>query len=271
MTKKEIKMKQTTNKSAVKVATICETTGVVLTDTLVEARAFDSIEQIVIEREVWEDTAYRTSNEMLYGILDKCYRYYFVLKGHEGDDLAKRAKQDLELHINLRNYQFLKSTHLMTKIVKCVFNSQRRITSTYSLVLRVALSTDIKVDGVTRFIKENGGVHEISLNKGNSKTVVDKVAIVRSAIAESVFAEVNSEALGTLLNSAKAGQDLVIVATQLPNGGLALKAMTYNESAVKAALNAYYIENKKSLAGKSVERSQASNDDMITQSINKVA
>lgn len=243
-----------------------------LTDTKVDKKTvFESIERLVVEREVWEDNAYRTSNEQLYAILDKCYRYYFVLKGSEGSDLAKKAKEDIQLHINLKGYKFTDISHSLTKIVKCVFASDRRITSVYSLVLRVALSEQIKVGGISAFIKERGGVYEISKRKGEAKAAVDKVAMAKSALADTVIAKVGGESIAKQLNGDLVGRDLVIVATQLANGELALKAITYSATAVSEALKAYYAENKDKVTVKQTVSSVASNDDDIATLVSKAA
>ena len=253
-------MNQTSNKQA---ASNNQTTTDCSTDTKLDKKAiFEPIERLVVEREVWEDNAYRTSNEQLYGILDKCYKYYFLLKGSEGSDLAKKAKEDLELHINLKGYKFTETSHSLTKIIKCVFASDRRITSVYSLVLRVALSEQIKVDGVATFIKERGGVYEISKRKGEAKAAVDKVAIAKSALADTVIAKVSSDAIAKELDRNFVGRDLVIVATQLADGELALKAITYNATAVGEALKAYYAENKDRVTVKQTVSGEASNDDI---------
>ena len=34
------------------------------------------LEQLVVEREVWEQTLYRTSNDQLYGLIQRCYGLY---------------------------------------------------------------------------------------------------------------------------------------------------------------------------------------------------
>lgn len=240
-----------------------QTTTDCLADTKVDKKtAFESIERLVVEREVWEDNAYRTSNEQLYGILDKCYRYYFVLKGSEGSDLAKKAKEDIQLHINLRGYKFNETSHSLTKIIKCVFASDRRITSVYSLVLRVALSEKIKVGGVATFIKERGGVYEISKRKGEAKAAVDKVAMAKNALADTVIAKVSGAGIAKELDRNFVGRDLVIVATQLADGELALKAITYSATAVSEALKAYYAENKDKVTVKQTVSAVASNDDI---------
>lgn len=264
-------MKQTTTNQAVKNE---RTLTVRLTDinaekaktvkqtTVANRGAFVSIEKLVVERENWEDNAYRTSNEQLYALLDKCYRYYWILKGSEGMDMEKKAKEDLDLHISTAGYQFNKTSHTLAKIVKCVFASERRITSVYSLVLRVALDEQIEVGGVAAFVRERGGVYEISKRKGDAKAAVDKVAMAKSALADTVIAKVGGESIAKQLDSNFVGQDLVIVATQLANGELALKAITYSATAVNEALKAYYAENKSSVTVKQTVSAVASNDDI---------
>ena len=37
---------------------------------------FSYLEQLTIERQVWEDNAFRTSNEQLYVLLQKCYQFF---------------------------------------------------------------------------------------------------------------------------------------------------------------------------------------------------
>ena len=212
---------------------------------------FTRIERIAVERQVWEDNAFRTSNDQLYSILDKCYSYFKQMTA--GDALADKVKDDLNTHINLNGHVFLKKTHPVTKIIKVVFNQERRRTSTYSLVLRAAIAENVPVGGIPEFIRSKGGVQEISISKADAKSSEDRVASAKVAVSKSVIAELSSEAVSQKLDSNKANQQLVIVATQLANGKLALNAVTYSETAVKAALAACVKESKKETEGASKE------------------
>jgi len=240
-----------------------------LTDTIRNNNDLELIQDLDLQREVWEENAYKASNEQLYALLDKCYRYYKLMT--ENDDSSKKLEDDLELYINMRGFTFLKTTHLITKIVKCVFNAERRITSTYSLVLRAALSEKIKVGDIPSFIKSRGGVHEISISKGKSQPTVNKIAIAKEAMSEVVLAEVFSDVLNAKLDSNKAGKDVVIVATQTSNGGLILKAISYNQTAINTALTAYYTDNKSSILNKVSGQLKASNDEQLNEAIDNAA
>ena len=88
------------------------------------------------------------------------------------------------------------------------------------------------------------------------------MAMAKNALADTVIAKVGSESIAKELNSDLVGSDLVIVATQLANGELALKAITYNAAAVNGALKAYYAENKDRVTVKQTVSAVASNDDV---------
>lgn len=236
-------------------------------DTTQPAVNFTRIEQIAVERQVWEDNAYRASNEQLYSILNQCYSYYMLLTN---STMSKQVEDDLQTHINLNNHIFLTTTHPMTKIVKVVFNQERRRTSTYSIVLRAALAENVPVGGIPEFIRSKGGVQEISISKGDAKKSEERVAAAKAAVVGTVLAEIGGDEISQKLEASKVSEQVVIVATQLPNGKLALNAITYSESAVKAALAAYAKDNKEALSKKAAEVA-AGNQDASLMSVIKAA
>lgn len=232
-------------------------------------KAFTGIQQIVIEREVWEATVYRTSNEQLYALLDKCYSYYLLMASDT--ELAKQVKTDLETYINLNGYKFGGGSHTFNKIVKCVFKAERRRTSTYSLVLRAAIQANVKEGGIPEFIRSKGGVQEISLSSNSGEVTAKKLEEAKQAVSAQSLADVASEALTKHLDIAKVGQQFVIVATQKANGLITLNAVSYSSTAIKAALTDFRSKNKQQIANTLAERTKASNDDAVDQLIDQVA
>ena len=61
-----------------------------------------SIEQLVLEREVWQENAFRTSNEQLYGLLQRCYGLYKAMCEDSAE--AKALREGLRSYISLRVY-----------------------------------------------------------------------------------------------------------------------------------------------------------------------
>jgi hypothetical protein len=143
------------------------------------------IEQLTSERQAWETTAYRTSNDQLYALLQKCYQFYKCMEGKT--DAAKALRDGLDDYVGLKGYQFAATSHTLQKVVKCVFSNDtakdsadRRRVSAYSLVLRVALAQEKTADQIPAFIAEGGGVEAIRLGKSpNALTAKQKADEVR--------------------------------------------------------------------------------------------
>lgn len=242
---------------------------VVLKDTTVAEKQFSFIESLAIEREAWENTVYRTSNQQLYTLLAKCYGKYMAMT--KDTELAKVMRLELETYMNLKGYGSSKTAHTLTKIVRCVFGGDRRRNSTYSIVLRSAFDKKIQEADIADFIEREGGVQEIRLTKCNSLSTKAKAQIAKNTVVEQVLATVDSESLAKQLDAAKVGHQVVIVATQQANGTVMLNAVTYSEGVVNAALASYYAANKDSIKEKSAERITASNDSKLSESISNAA
>ena len=253
------------------VETTADNTTVVLNDTGNKSNSykFSFIEQLVLDREAWENTVARTSNEQLYKLLARCYGTYLSMS--EDNEKAEQMRDDLKTHINLKGYVFAKTSHTLTKIVKCVFGADRRRTSTYSIVLRAALAENKTEAQIAGFIESRGGVQEIRLAKGNALSTKAKAELAKNTVAEQSLAKVSGEALAKQLDSGKVGQQVVIVATQQASGELVANAVTYSETAINTALSAYYSANKESIKSKAEERTKASNDAQLSQSIKDAA
>ena len=68
------------------------------------------IEALAIEREVWETNVYARSNDMLYGLIQKCYQLYTDLTDGKGDVGAKKV--GFKDYINSKGYVFKDSMTL---------------------------------------------------------------------------------------------------------------------------------------------------------------
>ena len=58
---------------------------------------------------------------MLYALLQKCFVLYKAMGTDSAE--AKTLREALNSYIALKVYKFSKSTHTLTKIVKCVFGA----------------------------------------------------------------------------------------------------------------------------------------------------
>lgn len=216
------------------------------------------IEQLVAERETWQHGVYVKSNEQLYALLGKCYALYFDLRGNDKE--AKAARAVLEDEISKKRYHFNEGTHMLTKLVKFVFDGiDRRRVSAYSLVLREALAKDKKAHEIAAFITAGGGVEEIRRSKsGNAKTSAQKAALGKQAVAEKQLATFSSDTLAVLAQNAgkSVGDELVAVIAQQADGSFVVRALVSSNTALNAAMVCAYSATKAV-----VKNDSAANDD----------
>lgn len=220
-------------------------------------------EQLAVEREAWESTVYRTNNEQLYVLLQKCYQTYKAMSGTEVD--AVNLRKGLNDYINTKGYKFNTGTHTLVKIVKCVFGADRRRVSAYGIVLRTALSKDISIADIPDFISSQGGVEEIRLAKApNAMTAKQKAAKGAEAVQNASMGVFSSATLGTKLDAGNIGKAVVLIGTWQADGSVIVRSVVENDTAVNAALACHYSANKVEVK-ESVAQVQAANDEQIKQ------
>ena len=254
--------------TAIEISTAAQTNQtVVLNNTTTAVQATVNVrqyfEQLSAEREAWEINAFRTSNEQLYALLQKCYSTYAAMSGDTTEAAALRS--GLKDYINTKGLKFNAGTHTIVKIVKCIFGNDRRRVSAYGIVLRSALAQRISAMDIPAFIRSNGGVEEIRLAKApNAMTAKQKA----SAAAEAVLAEsmgvFASNALSTKLDAGNIGKSVVLIGTWQADGSVVVRSVVQNDTAVNAALTSYYSTNKTAVIEQS-KRQEAANDAQVTQ------
>ena len=209
--------------------------------------AMGKLKSMEASRRSWETTELAASNKRLYSILLSAYSYYSVMKTDEKKEVRQEHADTLTKFITERGYKFTNSTHDMTRVVKCVFGTDRRRVSAYSIALREALRQEIAPVDLVTFIEENGGVEQIRL--GGTKP------LSATKRAEKVMDEVKSAEIGLIKldpklhggNSEWNDQQVVIVATYLPTGEFQVNAVVKHDSAVNAALAGYYSQKQAKL------------------------
>ncbi len=234
--------------------------------TKVALPVFTAIEQLVIEHDVWHNGAFRTSNEQLYVLLQKCYALYKGMEGNSEDAKAKR--KGLQEYINLKALRVQADSHTLTKIVKCVFGVDRRRVSAYSVALRVAEKANVEVLDLPAFIRNEGGVEEVRRSaaqaSGNGLTATQKVAIANDAVSQTSIAVISSKQLGMKLDAGKIGKNVVLIGTWEADGSVNVRAVVQNDTVVNSALACYYTANRNAVSAQALE-TKAANDANTTQ------
>ena len=259
-----VKNETTTTKAAA--LKVTAKTKVVLNDKKQTHAAFNFVSALAYAHKQWQVNAYAKSNNELYKLLAECYANYLAMCVDNAK--AKELSEQLEAYIAANKLAFRKGTHNLVKIVKCVFgDTDKRRISTYGIVLRTALANKLKANQVAAFIKDNGGVQEIKLARGNALSTKDKAKAVQTFLDKKILAEVTSVKIAETLDASKVGQQVVFVATQKANGKFVINAVTNSTGAVTTALAACYTANKAKVGNKKVEEKVANKESAINNVI----
>ena len=223
----------------------------------------DHIQQLIAERQSWQDNTYQASNEQLYVLLQKCYATYKAMCADTPE--SKSLRSALTDYINLSGLKFNSGTHTIVKIIKCVFGADRRRVSTYGIVLRRALTEGVTVIDLPTYIRDNGGVEEIRLAKApNAMTAKQKAAAAAEVVHAESMGVFSNAALSAKLDGGNIGKAVVLVGTWQSDGSVIVRAVVQNDTAVNAALASYYSANKDAVH-QQAQQQQAANDEQLKQ------
>lgn len=195
-------------------------------------------------RQSWETNELAASNKRLYGILFESYDYYLVMKQHGSKDVREAHAQALKEFIAKRGYTFMPSTHDMTRVVKCVFGVDRRRISAYSIALREALRQEVAAKDLITFLEENGGVEQIRLGGTKPLSATMRAGKVKDEVTSKDLGLFKFDARLLAADADWADKQVVIVATYLPSGEFQANAVIRHDTAVNAALAAYYSQQQ---------------------------
>ena len=233
--------------------------------------AYAELVSIVADRSNWEANAYRTSNDQLYALLQRCYALYMNMCADRATSKQLVADVDRYLKEEL-GVKLSDSTHTMSKVVKCVFGADRRRVSAYSIALRSALAAKVPVVDIPSYIRANGGVEELRLAKSpNAKSPKQKAEAAAATIEAHVLARFKLDTLVETLDAAKVGRQHVLIVTQDADGAFTANALVSASTAVNAALAAFYSQNKAQEAAAATQNKQADDNDAVSQHIQAAA
>ena len=214
--------------------------------------AYQRITNLATAREQWQNGAYKTANDGLYALLADCYQLFVDMTGKS--NAAARLREALAHAVEEKKLNFLASTHTIDKILRVVFGeADRRRVSAYAVALRAALAAKPQVGpgDFADYVRAAGGIESAraaASKKGAGLSPKEKAAVATAAVtARSTDVIVNDPIFCADLDAAKVSQFHVLVAEQLADSTLAIKAIVSNATVVTAALQAYYAANKEAL------------------------
>ena len=214
---------------------------------LTTGTAYQQIETLIKSREDWEQTELQSSKERLYAVLKSCYAMY--AKASEIGEYAKQLHAALETHARVKNHKFVRSSHIVTRIVKCVFGYDRKRTSCYSIALRRAFADGITPEALPAFIRDAGGVEELRLNNAKSgMSAEQKLELAANYVSKADLGTLASPELSQQLDVTKHGSLVLLVGTQHANGSVTINAVVNTASSLNHALATIYARSKANIS-----------------------
>lgn len=218
-----------------------------------------SLESLAAEHDAWIHNSYRTSNDHLYAILQKCYSLYQAMS--TDDSKATALRRAFKEYIELKYPRANSASHTMLKIVRCVFGVDRRRVSAYGIVLRRALEEKKKVEEIPEFIRNSGGIEEIRLSRSsNALSSKTKASIASDAVKSKSLGVFTSPHLAASLDGGNIGKEVVLIGTWQADGSVIVRSFVQSSTVVNLALASYYSSNKAEI--REYDKTQeAANDD----------
>jgi hypothetical protein len=212
--------------------------GKVLNSSNPERGIADLMDRLSGDARNWEGNELARSNDRLYAILTECYTMNNAMVG--SDIAAKALRKGLTNYIEGKGYNFNDSTPLMTKIVKCVFGSDRKRVNAYATTLIVAKKEGVQPIKLASWIGQHGGVEEIRRGAAGhkTKTVDERVAAGKAVLQGEILASIKSDRLSASFDTEKLQDGVVLLATREDDGSFAIRRVLQTESVVKAAIAA---------------------------------
>ena len=230
----------------------------------------EAITKLIADKQAWEASAYRSSNEQLYALLARCYSIYVLMTANRST--AAQLRDELNAYLKSQNATVSHSAHTITKIVKCVFGADRRRVSAYSIALRAAIAANISVSNLPAFIRDKGGVEELRLARSpNAMTPTGKAVAGKAIITRHVMGTIKLDALSEHYDGGKLGCQHVLIVTQAADGAFEVNALVSSSTAVNAALAAFYAQQKHALQVKEAEQAQVTADVTLHERITEAA
>ena len=216
---------------------------------------------LITERKAWEHQELTRSNDRLYGLLQSCYSLYKSMNSISAE--AMSLKKGFNEFCKQQNWVFKDSTHLLVKIVRCVFGDDRRRVSSYATALRGAADKNVSVLDIPAFFKDSGGVEEVRRSKSTTyQSAKKKAEIGMAAMDGQVLAEFHSDKLAAQFTASEYNGAVILMATREPSGSFAVRRLIQNGTAITAALSSLSSSVKKEQEKKAPEV-KAANDEVI--------
>ena len=163
-------------------------------------KAFHQLDQLCAERQAWQDNEHKNSTTRLYNLLAAVYGLYESKFLNAKDDDRRTLRQQLVSKLNADGINVRKSTDTLGLLIRYVFNADRRRLMSYKYAILAAYSNDVSSTDFAQWLKDAGGVDEVSRKISYSQETIDRRDEVLKAAnsVEQLIAQRSDDPLGTV-------------------------------------------------------------------------
>ena len=203
--------------------------------------AEDYINELIVGRKKWEDGTLKASLEELYELLAKCVGFYEIMSRDDED--GERLRKELDGYCKEHKLKFKGETHTIVKIVRAVFDNDRRRYAEYGKALKIALQQGKKKTEIVAFLRKNNGIDGVIKSVTTAaapETIETRATKVWEKMKAAKLATVSSDALKQESDQAHINKPVVLLATQLANGEFAVHKVVKKSTAVNSTYALFF-------------------------------
>jgi hypothetical protein len=191
---------------------------------------FDTLIQ---KHDTWNNGSRKVSKQELYAILASCMAFAEQI-------VAKHQYAELDAELTRRNFVTTAKASVITRILRCVFNTQHRSLSAYAAVVKIAKSEEQTSDTFVAWLNQHGGIDTVRRNFAKTRKQVASAADLQitaknhlaTAPALAVISKANLANVATPHSSGF----IINISRLNANGDIEVVASTVDSTAVRAAL-----------------------------------
>lgn len=207
--------------------------------------AEDYINELIVCRQKWEHGTLKASLDELYELLAQCVGFYDIMSRDDTD--GERLRKELDGYCKEKKLKFKGETHTIVKIVRAVFNNDRRRYAEYGRALKFAIEQGKTKSEIVSFLRKNNGIDGVikSVTTGAALETLETRALkVWEKMKAAKLASVSSDALKQQSDQAHINKPVVLLATQLANGEFAVHQVVKKSTAIHSTYALFFKETE---------------------------
>jgi hypothetical protein len=188
----------------------------------------------LIERHnTWNNGSRKISKQELYGILAGCMALAEQI-------VAKHQYAELDAELTNRNFVTTAKASTITRVLRCVFNTQHRSLSAYAAVVKIAKQQKQTSETFVAWLNNNNGIDAVrrTFTKTNNKNVnaSDLQTTAKNNLVTAPALAVINKANIANVNTPHSSGFIVNIARVNKNGDYEVVASSADSTAIRAAL-----------------------------------